>query len=130
MSLAGLMAGRYPGELSRDGRATSSFGSEVVMLAEVLSAAGFRTLGVHGHVYFLGATGISQGFQDWRVLPRITLNPAKKGYVSDHKLATLAMTALDERAQKYPDKPFFAWIHFMDPHAAYARHKEFPPFRR
>ncbi len=128
MSLAGLMAGRYPSELPRDGRATSSFGEDATMLAEVLRGDGFVTIGVHGHVYFLGATGINQGFSDWRVLPRITVMPARDGHVTDDKLADMMISALDERAKDKADKRFFAWVHFMDPHFSYARHEGFPRF--
>jgi hypothetical protein len=88
MSLAGLMSGRFPSELSRDGRTTSSFGPEVEMLAEVLSAKDFHTLGVHGHVYFLGDTGIAQGFKEWHVVPKITSLPARDGTSSTTRSPT------------------------------------------
>ena len=128
MSLAGLMTGRYPSEIPRDGRATSSFGEEATMLAEVLQKDGFVTIGVHGHVYFLGATGINQGFSDWRVLPRITTMPARDGHVTDDKLADMMIEALDERAKEKEAQRFFAWVHFMDPHFSYARHEGYPRF--
>lgn len=124
MSLGGLMTGRYPSELPRNGLATSTFGEEATFLAEVLKASGVRTIAVHGHVYFQGATGMNQGFDDWRVLPKITLMPAREGYVVDDKLADTMIAALGEHSKER----FFAWVHFMDPHFSYAKHEGFPTF--
>ncbi|MBX3127086.1 MAG: sulfatase [Polyangiaceae bacterium] len=123
MSLAGLMSGRYPGELARDGRTTSRFGPEALMLAEVLAERGFHTLGVHGHVYFLGDTGIKQGFAEWHVVPRITMRPARDGHVTDAELADLLLDALRRHASERPKQRLFAWAHFMDPHYAYVAHE-------
>jgi choline-sulfatase len=129
MSLGGLMAGRYPLELPRDGRATSRFYDEALFLAELLAPAKIRALGVHGHVYFVGDTGIRQGFDDWRMVPRILLSPAREGFVTDDKLTDLAIQALDEHSKQHPSRRFFAWAHFMDPHFDYAPHPGQPKFR-
>ena len=128
MSLAGLLSGRYPSELPRDGRATSSFLPEALLFPELLPDAKIRAIGVHGHVYFLGDTGIAQGFDDWRVVPRITVRPARDGSIVDAELADLAIAALSDHADKHAGKRFFAWAHFMDPHYSYARHEGFPRF--
>lgn len=129
MSLGGLMASRYPSELPRDGRATSSFLPEAEFLAERVQNAGLFTLGVHGHVYFLGDTGINQGFETWKVFPRIVLNPAREGAVVDPKLAEMLIDELGAHAKRKPDQRFFAWVHFMDPHFSYVRHAGQEPFR-
>ena len=129
MSLGGLMAGRYPLELPRDGRATSRFFDDALFFAELLAPAKVRTLGMHAHVYFMGDTGIRQGFEEWRMVPRILLSPAREGFITDDKLADLAISALDEHATQHPSRRFFAWAHFMDPHFDYARHPEQPRFR-
>ncbi|GMV18776.1 MAG: sulfatase [Polyangiaceae bacterium] len=124
MSLGGLMSARYPSELPRSGLATSAFGPEALMLAEVLKAGGLKTLAVHGHVYFQGDTGMSQGFDDWRVVPKITTLPAREGHIVDDKLADMLIEGLKEHGSGR----FFAWVHFMDPHFAYARHEGQPRF--
>ncbi len=133
MSLAGLMSGRYPSELPRDGRATSSFLPEAEFLAERAQAAGVYTLGVHGHVYFLGATGINQGFDAWRVFPRIVLSPAREGAVVDPKLTDMLIDELSAHARQQETakakQRFFAWVHYMDPHFSYVRHADQQPFR-
>jgi len=125
MSLGGLMSGRYPSELPRSGLATSAFGPEALMLAEVLKAGGVKTFAVHGHVYFQGDTGMSQGFDDWRVLPKITTLPAREGHVVDDKLADLFIEGLTQHGGT---GRFFGWVHFMDPHFSYARHEGQPRF--
>ncbi len=124
MSLGGLMTGRYPSELPRNGLATSHFGAEAETLAEVLKAAGVATFAVHGHVYFQGDTGIQQGFDDWRLVPKITTMPAREGHVVDALLADLFLEALE----RHGEKRFFGWVHFMDPHASYARHEDGPRY--
>ncbi|MGE3672084.1 MAG: sulfatase, partial [Polyangiaceae bacterium] len=129
MSLGGLMAGRYPSELPRDGRATSSFLPEADFIAEHIHEAGLFSIGVHGHVYFLGDTGINQGFDDWKVFPRIVMNPAREGAVVDPKLADMLIEELGTHAKDKPDQRFFAWVHFMDPHFSYVRHPEQEPFK-
>jgi arylsulfatase A-like enzyme len=129
MSLGGLMAGRYPLELPRDGRTTSRFFDDALFLAELLAPAKIRTIGAHAHVYFVGDTGIRQGFEDWRAVPRILLTPAREGFVTDDKLADLTIAALDEHTRQHPARRFFAWAHFMDPHFDYAPHPEQPRFR-
>ena len=128
MSLGGLMAGRYPSELPRDGHTTSRFYDDATFLAEVLHEAGARTLGVQGHVWFAGDTGIQQGFDVWRVIPYITAKPAREGAVTDDQLSKMMIAALDRNAKKHPEKRFFAWVHFMDPHFKYVHHKGYPRF--
>ena len=125
MSLGGLMSARYPSELPRSGLATSAFGEEALMLAEVLKGAGVKTLAAHGHVYFQGDTGMRQGFDDWRVVPKITTLPAREGHIVDDKLADMFIEGLGAQAS---GGRFFAWAHFMDPHFAYARHEGQPRF--
>ncbi len=125
MSLGGLMSARYPSELPRSGLATSAFGEEALMLAEVLKGAGVKTLAAHGHVYFQGDTGMRQGFDDWRVVPKITTLPAREGHIVDDKLADMFIEGLGAQAS---GGRFFAWAHFMDPHIAYARHEGQPRF--
>ncbi|MBX3181907.1 MAG: sulfatase [Polyangiaceae bacterium] len=129
MSLAGLMAGRHPSELPRDGRATSSFLPEADFLAEHAAAAGLHTIGVHGHVYFLGATGISQGFARWRLFPKIVLHPAREGAVVDPTLTDLLLEELREHHQKPAAPRSFSWVHYMDPHFSYVRHPGVEPYR-
>ncbi|MEB2325057.1 MAG: sulfatase, partial [Sorangiineae bacterium] len=129
MSLGGLMAARYPSELPRDGHTTSRFFPDRIdFLAELLQAAGVRTIGVMGHVYFAGDTGISAGFDDWRVIARVNELVVRDGAVTDDKLADLMIAALDDHQRARAGARFFAWVHFMDPHFAYVRHAGFPSF--
>jgi arylsulfatase A-like enzyme len=62
---------------------------------------------------------MNQGFDDWRVVPKITTRPAREGHVVDHEIADLLISGL----RTHGDKRFFAWAHFMDPHFSYARHE-------
>ena len=128
MALGGMMASRYPLQVPRDGKATSGFPPEAHFLAEVLQAGNVRTLGVHGHVFFYGANGIDQGFDEWRFIKYVTARTSREGAITDDRLATLLVKTMDAHVAKEPSQPFFAWTHFMDPHFRYNRHPGIEPY--
>src|SRR3954469_15081676 len=52
MSLGGMLGGRYPGEMKRDGYFFGTYHPSNVMFPELLQAAGIKTLSAHAHLYF------------------------------------------------------------------------------
>src|SRR5262249_27238545 len=68
MSLAGLLAGRYPGELQRSGYFFSSYPDSVLMFPDLLRKAGVRTMTAHAHFYFDKA-GFKHGFDVYDLIP-------------------------------------------------------------
>jgi arylsulfatase A-like enzyme len=127
MSLAGLLAGRYPGELERSGYFFSSYPESVVMFPGLLRKAGVRTLAAHAHFYFdKEHGGLHRGFDQWEIVKGITQNNKTDENITSPKHLELAERLLGDKANA--DKPFFAWFHFMDPHDEYMPHAGFGPY--
>ena len=128
MSLGGLLGGRYPGEMKRDG---SCFGRyrDNKMFPERLQAAGIRTIAAHAHLYFRkGAAGFDKGFDVYELVPGLKWNPT-----TDENITGPAHEKIAERLLGDPANTsgrFFAWFHFLDPHDQYMRHPDIKPFGR
>ena len=122
-SLAAMMSGRYPSELSRDTCALPAFRYSD-SLSEVLSRAGVHTFAGHGHAIFAGAIAPSAGFDEWELVENAAGRLQVDGATTGADLATLLVRFLETRAAK---RRFFAWAHFVDPHDKYVPHPEFPP---
>jgi arylsulfatase A-like enzyme len=126
MSLGGLLGGRYPGEMKRDG---SFFGRyrDNKMFPERLQAAGIRTVAAHAHGYFRkGAAGFDKGFDVYELVPNLKWNPT-----TDENITGPAHEKIAERLLSDPANVsgrFFAWFHFLDPHDQYMRHPDIKPF--
>jgi arylsulfatase A-like enzyme len=75
-------------------------------LAEVLLGAGYQTVAFSGNPNVVKAYGMDQGFKDF-------YRPLKR---PSDKLNLMVFEWLDHRAL---DRPFFLYLHAMDPHAPY-----------
>jgi choline-sulfatase len=73
MSLGGLLGGKLPGEMLRDGYFFGLYGKGNILFPELLQAAGIHTLAAHAHGYFSGS-GLEQGFDRWEVVPDLKWN--------------------------------------------------------
>ncbi len=123
MSLGGLLAGRYPGELERDGWFFGGYGRSVTFFPELLRRAGVFTVAAHAHGYFK-RRGLERGFDRWSILPKLKWNNLTDENVTSPEHEALAERELEAAAGT--GKRFFAWFHFLDPHDEYLAHKEFP----
>lgn len=126
-SVAGLLAGRYPSEMVRNGYFFTRWYPENLFFTEHLQARGHATLGAFAHAYFFPGTGIDQGFSDHRVLPGTFLNNTTADNVTSERLHDLARRMLSGPVVE-GEKPFFAYVHFMDPHSPYLPHEGRPHF--
>jgi len=120
MSLGGLLGGKLPSEMKRDGFFFGTYPKEDLMFPELLQAAKIHTLGAHAHAYFKDAT-FQQGFTRWQVVPDITFKNTTDENVTSPKQEALAEKLLGEKA--CDEGRFFAWFHFMDPHDQYIGHE-------
>lgn len=118
MSLGGLLAGRLPGELTRDGYFFGTYGKDNTFFPEVLQRGGVHTVAAHAHGYFKNAN-LDQGFDDWQVVPDLKWNNFTDENVTSPQLEKIAESELP----KDDTKRFFAWFHFLDPHDRYQRHE-------
>jgi choline-sulfatase len=119
MSLGGLLGGKLPGELKRDGFFYGTYPKDVLFFPEVLQASHVHTLGAEAHAYFKDPT-FQQGFDRWLVVPDITFKNTTDENITSPKQEALAEELLSEKAC---DGRFFAWFHFMDPHDQYRSHE-------
>lgn len=91
-------------------------------LAETLAGHGYRTAGVVSHVFLRQKHGLPQGFTEFDAslveTVREAHNTISSPYVTDRAIEHLDGFAAD------PDgAPWFLWLHYFDPHAAYQKHE-------
>jgi arylsulfatase A-like enzyme len=125
LSVAGLLAGRYPSELERSGYFFSSYPESVLMFPELLQKAGVRTLTAHAHFYF-GRAGFRQGFDAYEIVPGLSVNNLTDTNITSPQHLELAKKLLSDKANT--DKTFFAWFHLLDPHDQYMPHEGIGPY--
>jgi arylsulfatase A-like enzyme len=126
-SLTSLLSGCFPRTTGiRYGRRTLP--PQLHLLAEVFSEAGYATAGVVSNFNVGKKFNFQQGFdtfveswqERWRELygqRRFRNQPGLvKRYTDAGQVVDQALCWLDERPQ---DRPFFMWLHFMDPHGPY-----------
>ncbi len=120
MSLGGLLGGKLPGELKRDGYFYGTYPKDVLFFPEILQAAQIHTLGAQAHAYFKDPT-FQQGFDRWAVVQDITFKNTTDENVTSPRQEALAESLLSEK--ECDGGKFFAWFHFMDPHDQYKSHE-------
>jgi choline-sulfatase len=122
MSVGGFLAGEYPSSMKRDGFFFGTYPKDVLMFPERLQAAGVRTLAIQGHGYFKPGSGLSQGFDVWKIVPNLKWNAQTDENVTGPRMEAMAEELLGDPANT--GGRFFAWFHFLDPHDQYMPHKE------
>ncbi len=124
-SVAGFLSGQYPSTLKRNGVFFTRYSQSNQFLAELLSSSGVHTVSAHGHAYMNRGNGMDQGFIDWQVVSGITFDNTTDNHVTGEKLTELALSQL---AKVPAGKPFFGYLHYMDPHDQYVAHAGAPDF--
>jgi choline-sulfatase len=119
MSLGGLLGGRMPSELVRDGYFFGIYRKNV-FFPRLLQKAGVHTMGVMAHMYFRSA-GFDSGFDDWRLVPGITFDANTDRDITSPQHEKLAEEMLGDPANDR--RRFFFWAHFLDPHDLYQQHE-------
>ena len=110
-STASIHTGLYP---SRHGVTTPDMrlDEEHETLAERLSAEGYRTAAIGWQPYIFGGSGFAQGFEHFEpVTPPDLPGVGHAEYIVDQALAWLAGAG--------GERPFFLYVHILDPHAPY-----------
>src|SRR5882724_7408842 len=128
-ALPPMMASRYPSEMPRSDRHEVRYFESNVMLAERLHDAGYRTVGAASHFLFDRLLGWVDGFDQFAMIGSEGKAPPGAGVDQRHSSRPLADAAI--RILTNPDivsAPFFAWVHFLDPHKKYLEHPGFSNF--
>jgi len=104
-SVASIFTGLSPQEHGAN-EDDEGLATEAVTVAEIMRKGGFQTAGFTANGNAAQGAGFRQGFQTWKHLGR-------------SRSETLLDEALDWLRDRDEDKPFFLWIHTVDPHAPY-----------
>jgi len=125
-SVAAALSGKYPSQLKRSGYFFTKYPESNLFFPELLAKAGVHTLSTHGHMYMKkGHNGLDQGFSDWRIVSGLSFDAQTDNHVTSHLMTPLAIEQLEAMPK---GKPFFHYIHYMDPHDVYHQHKESPVY--
>src|SRR5262249_35437687 len=84
-------------------------------LAEILRARGYATWAVVSNLFLQPGKGFEQGFDSYSN-PRSRFDGDSSREVTDEAI---------QKLQASGEKPFFLWIHYLDPHWSYDPEGEF-----
>lgn len=131
-SLPPMLIGKYPSETHRGWSHFNRFGKEDTFLQERLQAAKVHTLSVQAYWYFFQkGVGFERGFDVINTdgSPKAIQMEGDRTVTGD-KLTDGAIAELGK--PELDSQRFFAWVHYVDPHAEYVRHEghDFGPSSR
>ena len=124
-----IMTGLYPPTHGVRDNGAYALGNDTVTLADRLRAAGYSTKAIVSAVVLSRRYNLSKGFDDYDDDLWAEDEP-KLFLVRDRKAAKTAarfVAWLDRWDKHLSPKPFFAWVHFYDPHAPYEPPARFRP---
>jgi choline-sulfatase len=126
MSLGGMLAGRYPSELERNGNYFTGYLDSVLFFPELLRQAGVRTLSAQAHFYLDQRAGFRRVFDVYEIVPGLAEDHQTDNNVTGPAQLALALRILSDKANV--EGRFFAWFHFLDPHDKYLAHEGIGPY--
>ena len=117
-SHATILTGLYPPAHGALNNGLYSLPEDVPTLATALGSAGYRTGAFIGAVVLAGGYGLARGFDiyDDRIHGQREIGQAYR----ERRAEQVSELAAEWIRQGDSDEPFFAWIHYYDPHAPYA----------
>ncbi len=118
-----IMTGRYPpGHGVRD-NGLFRLAEEQVTLAEILQSEGYATAAAVGAFPLVGKFGIGQGFDYFNDRVATSFEDHRGERVKereslffDQRNAQQVNSALLPWIEDHAEQPFFAWLHYFDPH--------------
>ena len=116
---ASILTGRFPPEHGVRDNGGFFLGPEQTTLAEILGPQGFKTGGFVAAYVLDGKWGIGQGFETY--FDDFDLSKSRGRSLGEiqrpaNEVVDKALPWIDS----VKDQPFFAWLHFYDPHTPYA----------
>jgi arylsulfatase A-like enzyme len=120
-SVAPLLVGRYPSEMERNGNYFTRWYPSNELVSEHVQKRGAKTLGAFAHAYFYKSSGMAQGFEQYELLPGTIMNPEPEP--TGERLTKLAKGLLTRATRGQNNAQFFAYFHYLDPHAPYLDHE-------
>ena len=122
-SHATILTGQYPPAHGVRGNVVFTLGSKYPTIATLLKRQGYQTAAFVGAYPVAGAFGFSQGFDTFNedfheTTPGDPGAERRANEVADSALRWLDSTSAPASGAAR-NRPFFAWLHFYDPHAPY-----------
>ncbi len=114
-----LMTGTYPAYHGVRDNGGFYLGDEARTLAEILRDAGYRTGGFVGAFVLDSRWGIAQGFDRFFDDFDLTEFDDAMGMDAIQRPASIVADQALDWLQDGDPRPYFAWIHFYDPHTPY-----------
>jgi arylsulfatase A-like enzyme/Tfp pilus assembly protein PilF len=115
-SHATILTGQYPPVHGLRNNARFTIDAKATTLAERLKRAGWRTAAFVAAYPVAAAFGFGRGFDTFSE----GLTEAKPGYVAERRGDAVADAAIAWlQSLRGTAAPFFAWVHFYDPHLPY-----------
>jgi choline-sulfatase len=123
-SVGPFLLGKYSSETHRDWSHFNRFTTKDVFVQQRLQQAGFYTVSVQGYWYFFLNTGLERGFSviNKSAAPALVTVDGDSNSNGD-KVSDAALVEIAKR--ELLDRPFFMWIHYVDPHSEYVPHEGF-----
>ncbi|HVS17220.1 MAG TPA: sulfatase [Planctomycetota bacterium] len=111
-SMASLFTSLYPGQHGTVEETTENhLAVSLVTLAECFQQAGYVTVGFSENPHISPSTAFDQGFDQLSTL---------SGFVGDREwVVESARAGLDAIEARRGERPFFLYLHFLDPHGPY-----------
>lgn len=126
-SFAAMMTSRYPRMVgaTRNGMRISD---DARVVAEQFHEAGYFTFAVQSNWTLRGRLcGLDRGFERYDD----KLDQRRWGfYKGERRAEEVTAAALQILRERPEDRPFFAWVHYSDPHAPYRYRSEYSPITR
>jgi arylsulfatase A-like enzyme len=107
-SLASILTGRTP-PLHGVRNHPAVLADSIETLAERFESAGYQTAAMTRHTWLRSKSGLDQGFLEYH----------NNKFSAGLDARSLSLAASDWLAARDPERPFFLWIHFLDPHLPY-----------
>lgn len=110
-SVVSFLTGRYPGDLLSTDMTSFGIPDEVPPLPEILARLGYQTGGFIANPSLHAGAGFDRGFRTFFAPPaEIVWITKHADTVNAHAVPWL---------QAHQDRPFFAYVHYIDPHDPY-----------
>ena len=123
-SFGAMLSARFP-RMTGTTRNGLRMPESVPLVAEQFKAAGYYTFCVQSNWTLKDKlSGLGRGFDDYDD----NFHKKRWGFMKAERDGDeVTRLALDYLEKREDDKPFFAWIHYSDPHAPYKMHRKFNP---
>ncbi|QDU67773.1 sulfatase [Engelhardtia mirabilis] len=111
-SVASLMVGEHV-DVHRVAIAGDPLPTDVGLLAEGFDQAGYRSLALSTNAHVHERFGFARGFEQFDYIDPLV------GSTPFHQVPELLLEKLDAFLEQPRERPFFAYVHLMPPHAPY-----------